>query len=282
MKIRNIPYGYKYVNGEITADAQTKEIITDICRAYLDGESLLKIAERLNRRGVEYREGVTGWNKARIKRIIEDERYLGNKGFPRIISDATYIAMQQIKAERNTRADMDVSLTLPISVPIRCSVCHGELHRRYDSRLKNKTRWCCKNENCNTLIVKSDDDLRQELTAIMNKLIADPNTVRTDECNERQSDEQSQVLHDDIERLFAEIALDREKLQQKLLELASASYTELSQIHSRTKRLKDIFMQASQSEEFPEELFHRTVDEIVLHKDGSAEVILINKQGVKV
>ena len=40
----------------------------------MDGQSLLKIAESLNERQMEYMPGTTGWNKARLKRIIPTKK----------------------------------------------------------------------------------------------------------------------------------------------------------------------------------------------------------------
>lgn len=87
MKIRNLPYGYQYENGVITINQKETETVKEIFNEYLNGKSLLKIAERLNAEHIEYMPGVYGWNKSRIKRLIEDERYLGVKGYPPIIDE---------------------------------------------------------------------------------------------------------------------------------------------------------------------------------------------------
>ncbi len=47
---------------------------------------MLKIAEKLNNSGVVYFQGQTGWNKARMKRIIEDRTYVGSEEYTAIIS----------------------------------------------------------------------------------------------------------------------------------------------------------------------------------------------------
>ena len=81
MKIRAIPFGYKYDVGQIVVDETAACVVKEIFKQYINGNSLLNISSLLNNMNIEYRPGVVGWNKARIKRIIEDKRYLGKKAF---------------------------------------------------------------------------------------------------------------------------------------------------------------------------------------------------------
>lgn len=54
MKIRNIPYGYQYKNGSIAIQEKETETVKRIFTEYLNGLSLLKIAEHLNNEQIEY------------------------------------------------------------------------------------------------------------------------------------------------------------------------------------------------------------------------------------
>ncbi len=129
----------------------------NICKAYLADDSLLTIAQQLNEKQIEYMPGVLGWNKSRIKRIIEDERYLGTELYPAILDEKTYFDIQNLKSEKNTQKKIDrKSDIFQISVPIKCPVCGCEMYRRHDSRCKCKQRWICQNDNCRTLIPKTD------------------------------------------------------------------------------------------------------------------------------
>ena len=90
MKTRNIPFGYTMENGKIIFHPTESQAVQAIFSDYLDGQSLLKIAQSLNERQVEYLSRTTGWNKARLKRIIEDKRYIGSDGYPPIIEQRIY------------------------------------------------------------------------------------------------------------------------------------------------------------------------------------------------
>ena len=113
MKKRNISFGYQFENGKIIRHPAESRIVSNIFEDYLQGGSLLQIAKKLNGCGAEYMPGVTGWNKARLKRIVEDVRYLGDETYPPIIDTDTFGKAQKIKAERNTQKDID-----------RCSKVH--------------------------------------------------------------------------------------------------------------------------------------------------------------
>lgn len=103
MKIRNIPFGYRIENGTIHLHPTESQVVREIHAAYLDGQSLLQIAASLNERGVEYMPGAAAWNKARLKRIIEDVRYLGNETYPAIVKETDFYKAQEIKTARNTQ-----------------------------------------------------------------------------------------------------------------------------------------------------------------------------------
>lgn len=80
-KIRNILYGYKFENGSITIDNTEAEIVNQVFADYVKGLSLLKIANMLNQKGIEYLPNQVNWNKGKIKRMIEDKRYLGEDSY---------------------------------------------------------------------------------------------------------------------------------------------------------------------------------------------------------
>ena len=179
MKKRNIPFGYQYQNGVITTHPQEAAVLNRIFSEYQNGLSLLNIADRLNAENVEYQPGVTGWNKSRIMRLIEDERYTGKGGFPVISDERTHQAMVEIKAQKNTQHGTDRrSEIFHIDVPVICPTCGGEMVRRHDSRFKKcQQRWICSNADCRTAIHKADSDLLDDITVLLNRVIVNPELV---------------------------------------------------------------------------------------------------------
>ncbi|MBQ7314382.1 MAG: recombinase family protein [Clostridia bacterium] len=78
MKKRNILYGYQCIEGIIKLHPQEMAVVKEIFKAYIEGKSLLELSKCLNERQIEYMPDVIKWNKARIMRILEDKRYLGD------------------------------------------------------------------------------------------------------------------------------------------------------------------------------------------------------------
>lgn len=76
-KIRYIPYGYTMRNGRTVISNEKAEVIREIFKAYLDGASLKAIAEELTGRQIPYTQKTTTWDKARIARIIDNAKYVG-------------------------------------------------------------------------------------------------------------------------------------------------------------------------------------------------------------
>ena len=85
-KNRVIPFGYCMKNGKITVDFKESKAVIIIFEEYLNGSSLLQIAKLMESEKVRYSECSDRWNKNMIKRIIENEKYLGTKKYPQIIS----------------------------------------------------------------------------------------------------------------------------------------------------------------------------------------------------
>ena len=174
MKKRNVPFGYQYQNGVITTHPQEVTVLNRIFSDYQNGLSLLEIANRLNDEKIEYQPGITGWNKSRIMRLIEDVRYTGKGGFPAIIDKETHHAMVEIKAQKNTQHGTDRTFKIfHIDVPVICPECGKEMVRRHDSRFKRcQQRWIC--STCRTAIHKADSALLDDITVLLNRVIVNP------------------------------------------------------------------------------------------------------------
>lgn len=124
MKNRNIPFGYRYEDGKIVVNPDEQNTLQRICSEYLDGRSLLQIANGLESDKVEFAPGIITWNKARIMRIVDDDRYLGNVTYPQVIDEATVERMRSRKASRNTQTSTDrQSGIYLLKVPVVCPAC---------------------------------------------------------------------------------------------------------------------------------------------------------------
>ena len=87
------------VNGKYALNASEAETVRKIFADYIGGKSLKTIAAEMQ---IPYNMGKAVWNKNMVCRVIENTKYIGEDGFPKIISDEDFIRASEIKAERNT------------------------------------------------------------------------------------------------------------------------------------------------------------------------------------
>lgn len=97
LKNRSIPFGYCVVNGVFAVNENEAEAVRKIFADYISGKSLKAIAAEMK---IPYNSGKS-WNKNTISRILDNKKYTGENGCPRIISDEDFLRVSQIKDERN-------------------------------------------------------------------------------------------------------------------------------------------------------------------------------------
>lgn len=99
LKNRSIPFGYCVVNGKNVLNASEAEAVRKIFSDYINGKSLKRIAAEMK---IPYNIGKEIWNKNMVYRILENRTYIGENGYPQIISTEDFEMVVLIKAERNT------------------------------------------------------------------------------------------------------------------------------------------------------------------------------------
>lgn len=278
MKNRTVPYGYKYENGIIILHPQESEIVKRICMAYLDGQSLLAIATWLNEEQIEYMPEVIGWNKARLKRIIEDERYLGKEPYPLILDEETHTAMQRIKEQRNTQKNIDRKTDIfQIAVPVKCPICGGRMLRRHDSRYKVQQRWLCENDECKTLIKIADSDLIKAINSILAGIT--PERIQAIGTSESEPSVAVRRVNNEIARLFDTTEVDKESLRKKLLEGISKRYEDIVNTPYATRKIQAELVGDNSTEGV--QRINKTISEIILYTDLTVGIILLNGQFIR-
>lgn len=126
MGIRTILYGYETRDGRKAIRESEAETVRLIFRMYLSGFSYHKITEALNKRNIPYGDAESPWNKARVKRILEDRRYAGENGYPKLIAEDTLRAVQNAKADRLSRiptTQNEPKEEQPILRRLHCAEC---------------------------------------------------------------------------------------------------------------------------------------------------------------
>lgn len=273
MKNRKIPFGYQYENGAVVECTQESEILKAICRAYTSGQSLLKICRQLNENEIEYLPGVIGWNKSRLMRIMEDERYLGNSTYPALIDAATHEAIEAIRTSKNTQKGVDRSADIfKLHTPIICPRCGSIMIRIHDSRCLCQQRWACRKDGCRESISLADEDLLNQIIGILNRIIASTDILKIPEKITIRDDSELIKLQNDISRLLSLPDTDKNELRKKMQQCISLKYKNIDHHAYAIQQMKADFEKSSPLSNFSTELLDRTVQSICLEEDGTVSL----------
>ena len=72
----NIPFGYNYVNGELTVNKDESFYVKEIFNLYYSGSSMKKIAESFNKRNIPTKQNKK-WGSQTISLILKNPLYCG-------------------------------------------------------------------------------------------------------------------------------------------------------------------------------------------------------------
>lgn len=276
MKNRTLPYGYCCKDGVIVIEPQESKVLKRIFADYLGGSSMMTIAEQLNREKIEYRDGVTDWNKGRLKHLIDNTKYLGTEVYPPIIDQATYEKIQKTKHGRNTQRNTDKTQDIfKLTVPVRCPSCGDRMRRRHDSRCKCQERWTCENKACRLRIEISDAELLTALADLLGTVTADSIKIPAETPYEPRAE--IIRLNNEIGRMLDMAEIDKAVLRSKMTECFRQKYKELGNECCSVQRLK---AEVGSTADIAERL-NRAVSEIRLYTDKTADILLLNGQIIR-
>ena len=283
MKNRRFPYGYEMQNGLIVICLKEADTVKQIFSQYLNGKNLKNIAERLTENQIEFLPGEYGWNKIRIKRMIEDERYIGDDTYPAIIDKDIFQKANFEKNSRRTNISPVVTAEKKLLThKVICADCRRRLLHNTDSRLKNSEKWFCKNEDCKFSVYMTVAELEHEITEILNLLISTPKFTEYEETD-IQAEPSLEIIRmeNEIERQFESIDFDKNEIQNMILQCATKKYDAYKGVRHITDRLKADFEQSSPLSAFNTRLFDRTVTAITIDKDKKVCLKLKNNKIIR-
>lgn len=280
MKNRNIPFGYRFDDGKIIINPDEQNTLQRICSEYLDGRSLLQIANGLESDKVEFAPGIITWNKARIMRIVDDDRYLGNATYPQIIDEATVERLRSRKTSRNTQTSTDrQSGIYLLKVPVVCPTCGEPMHRLQDTRCKCTQKWVC--NQCHIQIKKEDAELMENIIDLLNGLIQNPESIRSAQPRQAELSIEQRRLDNEIARTLEGYDFDKDALREKLYQRAALAYQQIGNEAYIESKLRCTLEQSEILDAFDAALTNKIAKLIRLAESGSVSIILINDQEIR-
>lgn len=138
MMNRMISFGYGYKDGKLIVIEQEAEIVKSIFTDYINGKILKEIADELTIKGIDFFNGKCCWNKNMVFRIIENKKYIGEDGYPEIISFEQYEAANAIKESKASRKTALPRETEELKKYVFCGQCGKPLAPKNEVENKGK------------------------------------------------------------------------------------------------------------------------------------------------
>lgn len=279
-KKRSLPYGYVITNGQLAVDQSEASIVRDIFTDYQNGTSLSEIASALTRKQIPYCEGRTVWNKNAIARIIANPRYAGADNFDPIIDPDIFKEVNLTRCSRsNWTSGQDNSTIGMIRAKVRCGRCGDRMVRIHDHRNKIPVSWLCDCPDCRSRVTLADDALEKRISDRMNEIIGSPNLLSGSEAYRLEKEETAQrsKAASELSWMCSSGHYSDTQLISIILENAEKQYQQCPDNLSKTISMITLaYSEAVPTEILNEELFLKTVSNVLLDPDGSIILRLVS------
>ena len=282
-KNRNIPFGYTMKKGEIIAEPTESQAVKDIFKLYLDGKSMSEIARQMSISQISYNGITFDWNKNMVKRILENEKYLGKDGYPVLIDNETFNHANARKKSKATSVN-EISEELKIIRSLTyCKECGHRLSRIGGNTQTDK--WDCRNIECSRFNYRLTDNMIKDiLLHILNAVIANPDLLDTDsEISAYTTNIKVKCQQNEINRLMDNPEIDSEKVKTEILRLAELKYDCCTYDESpqKTEYLKELLSDREQLNIIDYDLLKSCVSRILIGHFYTVEIEFINGVTIK-
>ena len=169
---RKTPFGYMVQGGETVLCPVEADAVQSIFTRYLAGASYSRIAEEMSRGNIPYHQHTRQWNKHMVKRILENGKYLGTGGYPRLVSDEDFLAVQLQREDKTDYAPCPAGLR-PIREKAVCAVCGSKITR--DTKSHGRPRWVC--PDCGAIVRISDEAVQRLVSQRLRQLVDAPDLL---------------------------------------------------------------------------------------------------------
>ena len=273
---RTIPFGYQMRQGRIVCEEAESATVREIFSRYLQGESLQHIAEALAAEVTRYHQHSTFWNQGMVKRILENEHYLGDEQYPRVIGEKDYLAARLLKSDKNIHSPCKVSSN--IRGKCVCGRCGAKMIR---ARRNGKvTRWKCENMVCSHTAYISDDRLLATIDSLLDKLTHTPEALAARIPQTLPRERNAQCIANELTNALNRSTEGPEYLRSLIFACAAERYNELpdSSLQHKVDKLCERMEIDSTDESLLRELLETAVRSIRIADADSIALELVNGQ----
>ena len=283
LKNRVIPFGYCMKNGEITTEPKEVYAVATIFSEYLNGSSLLQIAKLMESEKIRYNSDSDHWNKNMVKRIIENEKYLGTDKYPQLIDEDIF---RQANEKRVRKANSLCTISEDLS-EIRkvtyCAECGEKVFRKTNG--KGREYWNCGNPDCFKYEYRlTDQMIIGAVLTVLNTAIANPSLLEYGgEISVYSPTVDVIRQQNEINRMTDSAQIDFDRVKAEIFRLAELKYDCCTYNDSpqKTAEIKALLENHEQLNTLDIGLFKSCVNRILISHFCTIEVEFINGVHIK-
>ncbi len=239
MKIRRLPFGYRMDMGKLTLHEQEAEVVRWLFEQYCEGLAYNSLVDKLNEQPIPYDEGKP-WNKNMVARMLEDQRYIGEKGYPTIISVEAFDTARMIRDARKAPAKRTET---------------EKVLRQFSGQRRTKR-------------------MEMQTLTILNALIADPALIQCPPSNQIIH----AALTKELNEALSELPIDEERAKALVFQTAAAKYTAIGSGEYETQRLRHIVEQTDRMDTLDADILRSMVEAIETNQGEVISLRLKNGQ----
>lgn len=282
-KNRVIPFGYCMKNGEITVDFTESKAVVRIFEEYLNGSSLLQIARLMESEKIRYTADSEHWNKNMVKRIIENEKYLGNDKSPQIISKTFFNQANKKRVSKATSVSVIPEDLQEIRNRTYCSEC-GHRLSRIGGNCRN-SKWDCRNPDCYRLQYQlTDQMIIGAVLTVLNTAIANPNLIENNgEISVYSPTADVIRKQNEISQMTDSAQPDFDRIKSEIFKLAELKYDccTYNDDPQKTAEIKDLLEDHEQLNTLDIGLYKSCINRVLISHFCTVEVEFINGVTIK-
>lgn len=276
MAIRTTLYGYQVKNGKTVIHNEESEVVKKVFSLYIEGETLNSIASMLTEEKVAYFQDEVKWNKNTIKRMIENEKYMGNEVYPTIISISLFNQTKAVKERKSCKQEThkpEVELFREISV---CGKCGSRFKRVNTWRTREK--WMC-SKGCKCSVYIDDAILEDEVTSNLNMVITNPDLLNVVADSQYMPTIDVTKEENELIRLLEQPKLNFSSVAKCILQGAKARFDCCDYDNGElTEELKD---EITSVDKIDYKVIKEYIKQIRVHPDGRITTVFINNAKIK-
>ena len=282
-KNRVIPFGYCMRNGEITVDFNESKAVARIFEEYLNGSSLQQIAKLMELEKIKYSASSDHWNKNMVKRIIENEKYLGNEKYPQIIGEKFFTHANEKRMLKATSVCVIPEDLQEIRNRTYCLECGHRLSRIGGNC--HSAKWDCRNPDCYRLEYQlTDQMIIGVVLTVLNAAIANLNLIENNgEISTYSPTADIIRKQNEINQMLDSTQVDFDRIKSELYRLTEMKYDccTYNDDPQKTKQLMNLLENQKQLNTLDIGLFKSCVNRIWISHFCATEVEFINGVHIK-